>query len=287
MSNNDNFDREYRMSFGQAGKKSIVIGERTLEQPIPLRISFSFQKSDLETANTGTISIWNLNKQHLSVLNQKNCIVSLSAGYGNRLSMIFTGVVSIVSTTRDGADIKTDIEVVDNLIELRCKYLSLSYSGKVNWKTIFEDIAQQLGVVVTFSHNAKFSNVSNGFTFVGLAKDALTKGCNSCGLSWNLQNGVLQIKKPGDVMSNYVYLLNSSSGIIGIPERVDISDGDETEKKQLGWDVEYLLNGAINIGDYVKLETDTVKGYFGVYAIDYTGDNISGDWTCKTTLVEV
>ena len=51
--------------------------------------------------------------------------------------------------------------------------------------------------------------------------------------------------------------------------------------------MEYFLNGAINIDDYVKLESDTVTGYFRVYSLEISGDNVSGDWICKARLLEV
>ena len=40
----------------------------------------------------------------------------------------------------------------------------------------------------------------------------------------------------------------TETGLIGIPERVQISD--EADGCRYGWDVEYLMNAAINIDDY-------------------------------------
>lgn len=47
------------------------------------------------------------------------------------------------------------------------------------------------------------------------------------------------------------------------------------------------MNGAINIDDYVKLESELVEGYFRVYSLEIAGDNVSGDWTCRAKLLEV
>lgn len=287
MANRENFDRQYRLSCGPAGGKGFEIGAVSEDQPIPLHIAFSLQKTDLTTQNTGKVSIWNLNKEHLSVINQSDCCLVLRAGYGNRISLIFAGVISFVSTSMENADQMTEIEVVDNLIEIRDTYVSISYRGKVNWKTIIENVAAQMGVVVSYSYNAKFVDVSNGFSYVGLAKNILDKACNCCGLAWSIQNGVLQIKKPNDVMSKEVYLLSAETGMIGSPVRVAIAQSDDTGENTLGWDVEYFLNGAINIDDYVRLESEAVTGYFRVYSLDIQGDNISGDWICKARLLEV
>ena len=69
--------------------------------------------------------------------------------------------------------------------------------------------------------------------------------------------------------------------------RVVISEDEATGTNVLGWDVEYLLNGAINIGDYVKIKSNVVTGYFRAHSIDIQGDNQSGDWLCKARLLEV
>lgn len=281
------FDREYRLSCGPAGKPGFEIGGASLSQPVPLHIAFSFEKSEEETQNTGKVSIWNLNAEHLAVVNEKDCCLVLKAGYGNVMPLIFTGIITHVETTQDGADMKTDVEVVDNRIEIRDTYVSVSYQGNVNWKTIMDDVAAQMGVAVTYSYNATFVDIPNGFSFIGLARDIMTKGCDCCGLTWSLQNGVMQVKKPKDTMSREVYLLSADSGLIGIPAQVTVSETESTGENEGGWDVEYFLNGAINVDDYVKLETKNLSGYFRVRSIQMDGDNVSGDWKCKARILEV
>lgn len=292
-----NFDRQYRLSIGPVGKEneSFEIGETDAEHPIPPHISFKFEKSDLTTQNTGDLSVWNLSPEHLAVLEQKDCAVALKAGYGDNLSLIFAGIVSFYTSAQEDADERTDIEVIDNLIQIRDTYVTVSYNGKVNWKTIFDDTANQMGVTVSYSYNASFVDVSNGYSFVGLAKNILDKGCKCCGLSWSIQNGVLQIKKVGDVISKEAYVLSAETGLIGIPSRVAITEESDskssntssTKAKKIGWDVTYLMNAAITVDDYVKLESKKVEGYFRVQSVEISGDNVSGDWVCKARLLEV
>lgn len=284
MAGLDNFDRQYRFAAGQCGSIGFEVGD---SHPAPLHVNFSFQKSDLAAQNTGRVTLWNLNPTQLAELNKKDCVASFRAGYGSRLSLLFAGIVSYVTTTMDGADQKTEIEVIDNLIEIRDTYVSVSYNGTVNWKTIMDDVAGQMGVAVNYSYNAEFVDISNGFSYVGKAKEIMDKGCDCCGLVWSLQNGVMQVKKPGDVMSKEVYVLSPDSGLIGIPARVVVTQDEATGENTLGWDVEYFLNGAINIDDYVKLESKMVTGFFRVYSIEMSGDNVTGDWMCKARLLEV
>ena len=287
MAGYQNFDRQYRVACGPAGGTGFEIGATSPGQPVPLHISFSIQKSDLETQNTGKVTLWNLNKEHLSVIKEKDCVLSLKAGYGNVMPLIFAGIISFVSTTNDGADRKTEIDVVDNLVEIRDTYVTISYNGTVNWKTIFDDVATQMGVAVSYSYNAEFADIANGFSFVGQARDIMTKGCKCCGLVWSLQNGVMQVKKPNDVMSKEVFLLTPDTGLIGIPTQVVVTQAEATGENKIGWDVQYFLNGAIHIDDYVKVESKVVTGYFRVYSLDIQGANISGDGMCTARLLEV
>ena len=292
MAQYDNFDRQYRVSAGPAGGGGFEIGAASdPDHPVVPHIEFNCEKTDCEAQNTGKLSIWNLSPEHLAVLNEKDCAISLRAGYGNSMPLIFAGIISFSRTVMDGADRKTEIEVVDNLLPVRDTYVSVSYQGKVNWKTILDDVAAQMGVAITYSYNATFVDINNGFSYVGLAKEILTKGCECCRLTWSIQNGVLQIKRPGDVMQREVYVLSAVTGLINIPVRILIEENttskDEISVKQYGWEVEYFLNGAIGIDDYVMLDSKYASGYFRVHKLSMTGDNASGDWLCKAELLEL
>ena len=283
MSGYRNFDRQYRMIAGQAGATGFSIGDGTA----PLHIAFSLQKTDLETQNTGRIEIWNLNPSHIAELERQNCVVSLRAWYGSNMPKIFSGIVSFASTIEDGADQKTTVELVDNLIPARDVYVTLSYKGLVNWQTIFGDVAGQIGVAISYSYNASFVDIPNGFSYVGMAKNVLTKGCQCCGLSWSIQNGVLQVKRPGDSMTKNAYEISVDTGMIGSPEKVTITSEEDSKKNVVGWEVRYFLNGAINVNDYVRLVSKRITGYFYVYSQEITGDNYSGDWMVKARLLQI
>lgn len=279
-----NFDRQYRMSAGPPGSVGFEIGGTS---PYALHISFSVQKQDLESSNTAKVQVWNLNKQNLATLEAENCFLLLKAGYGNTLPVILSGTVSHTSTRKDGSDMLTEIEVVDGLMEVRDTWVSMSYAGLVNTKKILDDTAAQMGLTVTYSYNATFADIPNGFSFVGQAKNALSKACAVSGLEWSIQNGVLQIKKPGDVMNREVYVIGPETGLIEIPERVQISSSDDAGTPQMGYDLVYLLNGAIGVGDYVQVQSKYLTGFFRVYSLEIDGDNLSGAWQCKARVLEV
>lgn len=278
------FDRQYRFSAGQAGGAGFEVG---VASPVALHINFNVQKADVSSANTSKITLWNLNKAQLATLNEKDCVVTLKAGYGSTMPLIFVGAVSRIETTNDGADRMTEIEAIDGRVELRDTFVSLSYKGVINTKKIMQDVAQQMGVSVTFSYNATFADYPNGFSFIGAGRTALDKVCAPTDLIWDIQNGILQIKRKGDTMSRQVFVLSPDSGLIGIPKKLTQGAENETDENSKGWEVVYLLNGAIGVGDYVKIESETVTGFFRVHTVEHEGDNIEGDWLSTAQLYEI
>lgn len=276
-----NWDRQYRFSAGRAGSTGFEVGTGDR----PLHISFSCEKADTDSSNTARVTLWNLNQKHLAELNKNDCVAVLRAGYGSVMPLIFTGVITFAKTKQDGSDVMTEIELVDNRIELRDTFVSVSYTGTVNCKKIVQDTADQMGVTVSYSYNAEFKDIPNGYSYVGPAANVLSKACGTSGLVWSINNGVLQIKKPKDTMSREVYELSAETGLIGIPQRVQISD--DADSYEYGWDVEFLMNAAITVDDYVYLNSMYVKGYFRVYSIAIEGDNYEGTWSCTARLLEV
>lgn len=276
------WNRQYRLSAGAAGQQGFEIGEGET----PLHISFSCEKGDTESDNQAKISIWNLSPEHLEELEKPGCVVALRAGYGDFLPLIFAGNVTNIETKADGSDTACEIELTDNLVALRDTYISVCYSGKISCKKVIEDIAADMGTAVSYSYNAGFADLPNGFSYIGTAGNALAKMCSASGLSWCITNGVLQIKKPGDVMSREVYELSAESGLIGIPSRVKEDSEKEKQSSGKGWQVQYLMNGAIEVNDYVHVTSAKVTGYFRVYSIEITGDNEGDEWVCNTKLME-
>jgi hypothetical protein len=144
-----------------------------------------------------------------------------------------------------------------------------------------------MGVTVTYSYNAEFADYPNGFAFIGAGKTALDKACAPTTLTWEIQNGILQIKKRNDTMSREVFLLSPDSGLIGIPKKITEGAENDSDTPKNGWEVTYFLNGAIGVGDYVKIESKTVTGYFRVDTVEHDGDNEEGDWLSTAKLFEV
>lgn len=281
----NNWIRTYQFSAGQAGG----IGFGTNE----LHIQFSVEKSDVASPNTAKISLWNLNPTHKAALEEKDCVVTLNAGYRGNMTLVLTGTVTNVITEDDGADQKTTIDVLDGRKELRDSYVTLGYLQSTDSKLILQDAAGQMGLPITFSPGASFKPLES-YSYVGLAKNVLDKVCASNNLTWTIQNGVIQVTKSNEPISTIAHLISSQTGLIGSPKKLTQSEknsgsaeeNSSKNKAQAGWEIRYFLNAAIGVNDLVQLQSKAASGIFRVKSVKLQGDNMAGDWVCVAKIVE-
>ena len=280
----ENWLRTYSLRAGPKGGSGFEIGNKGTPNEECLHISFSADKSNAESPNDAKLQIWNISDANLGILESKDCIVELKAGYGTRTSLIFVGNVSSAITTLDNADRLTELSVVDGMVELRDTNISVSLNGKVDCKSVYQKIADEMGIAIKYAPDLKFVVLPNGFSYVGKANGALQKIAQCCGHEWSIQNQVLQITEHGKPVETKGYLLSSETGLIKVPKRITIGSGKES---QTGWEVEYLLNGAIGVKDIVELRSKTISGYFLVHKVTIDGDNMNGDWMCTAQLLKI
>ena len=284
---NENYMRTYTMKCGKMGSKGFEIGNLYSAAETALHVSFSVEKCDVESPNTAKIQVWNLSDANLKILDGKDCIIELKAGYGNNNALILVGNVTSVMTVPENADRMTEIEVMDGRVELRDTVIGISINGSVNCKDIYKKIAKKMGLPITFAGDLSFKKMPNGFSFAGKAKNALQKEAKYCGHRFSIQNQTIQITWPGRAISARGFLLNAETGLISMPKRITIGATSDKEESQTGWEIEYFLNGAIGVNDVVKIQSQTANGYFRVHKVTIDGDNLEGDWLCTAQLLEI
>ena len=282
-----NFLRRYTLKGGPMGQTGFEIGNVGSAKETALHICFNIEKSDAETANTAKVQIWNLSDRNLKLLESKDCIIELKAGYEDHIPLVLVGNVTSAVTTSDNADRMTELEVVDGRVALRDTDVSISLNGAVNCKDVYLYIASQMGIPVIFAPDLTHKILPNGFSFVGSARTGLQKLAGCCGHSWSIQHQILQVTWPGRPVSVQGYLLNNDSGLIDVPKRITLAASSGSEEPVNGWEIQYFLNGAIGINDIVMVESPKVSGCFRVQKITMDGDNLEGDWICTAQVLEI
>jgi len=268
------------------------------------RIKFFITKTLSRNPNKNEIQIWNLKEATRRELEKKDVICYLYAGYeeSTEPSLIFQGNVTFTYTTFDLPDVITTFELGDGFAQYRDTTISLGYQAGVSSRTIIEDIAKKMGFPLHLGQGVDFYEYPNGFAYFGAAREALTKACNSSGLTWSTQNGVLQVVKRGGSNSRAAIVLSASSGLVGTPQRekenasqvAKVQDQDTGRNKRIvsaqpeyeGWRTTSLLMPTIIPGDQVKLESRSSNSVLIASEVTHKGDNFEGDWHTEMKLVD-
>jgi hypothetical protein len=290
----EEFGRQYRVRIGKNNSTGRELGKPNEATGRALRCQFSCEVGDSSSSNTGKITLWNFADETLRLLEQEDCLIELSAGYKDDLPTIMGGTLTYFETEQSGADQQTTIEFVDSFTSCRDNTVSLSYSGTVSGDKIVRDAAQIMGCEVKFSKSAKLIDFTN-FAFVGAGKTLIERVCNRSKMRWSLQNGIVQICALDEPITMAAYVLSASTGLIGSPKPVfesastsDKKSGNASKRKaKKGIEVTYVLNGHIQVDDYVKIDSKSYKGNYRASKIKFTGDTEGDDWKCVALFVEV
>ncbi len=297
-------NRQWRLKItNNKRKEPKTLGIPEKGSNMSLRIIFNVERIDGTELNTAQITLYNLNKDTISMLTDNSGVqVELRAGYestGN-LPIVFSGTVIRVVESLAGADRVCEIEAVDGFQELSNSFVSESFIKGTKCFDIIEHIGRVIGVPVLYTKQAK-EIAKNKITLYsisvhGAAKDVLNQIFSVLDLSWRFNSGVLEIfVEKEDAINNIstAYVLTPLTGLIGMPERMyessvtysgEIASG--LKYYMYGYRVNFFMNAALSIHDVIYLESSIAKGLFMIYKMTIKGDSLSGDWQCTAELKE-
>lgn len=244
-----------------------------------LAVAFEVDKTLKAEPNKCTVSIWNLTPDHRAHLerlstNKKkgkgNIRVEIEAGYKDNTSLIFRGDLRNAKSTRDGADIVTQLEGEDGGRTVMLSRVQRSFPPGTPVKTVVEACAESLGI-----GNGNLSQVPisgkfpEGTVLSGVASDELARVLRSYGYTYSIQNGVLQVLQRGKALQTTGYLLTDSTGLIAAP--VPNFDG--------GIEVQTMLIPDLYPGRRIMVDSTYFKGQLRINACKYTGSSHGDEWS--------
>ena len=276
-----------------------------------LRIKFRIEKNSQGTPNKSEITIYNLSQKTLGLLQTVNTKIILYAGYQSTfpinglsqtqanpvvgppalqtdtsLEVIFKGDITktahkkskkipndpfLTKESKEGVDILTEIEAQDGIVAFRNSRFVRSYPPGASNKQIFQDIAESSGVPIGALDGIPDFIYAKGVTFQGLVRDHLFRLTDSNNLDWSFQDETLLILEKGKVTKDPVIVLNSNTGLIGIPI-----------KTSRGCEFRALLQAGFKIGRQVDInESKFVQGKFKIMKLTHNGDNWGGDFVTE------
>lgn len=249
-------------------------------------VAFQIVKTKKRAPNTCALSIWNLSADQRRALEALSVVkksgrgkirVQVEAGYDGETSLLFRGDLRTAITVREGPDLITTVEGDDGGRDVLLARVSRSYHPGTTVITVLRDLVAALGIgegnlnslTYTTRGGATFAG---GTTLSGKADENLTRLLHSCGVTWSVQNGALQVLQAGAALATTAVLLSPQTGLVGTPSV-------SPEGYILA---EALLVPGIFPGGRVKVQCPTLTGLYTVHNVTHTGDSAAvgpGSWT--------
>lgn len=293
--------------FGYAAKlivaNSALGGGLDLAQ---LKFSFNIRSADNEIPNTATIRVINLSEDTANKIINEYDSISLEAGYESTgTGIIFAGTITQFRKGKE-SNVETflEIDAADSDIGYTFGLVNKSLVAGSNPADALQLCAKAMGVTVDEDAIALAQTggiYPRGKVLFGLARAQVRNIAATLNARWSIQNGKLILIREAGYLPGDVIVLNSATGLIGIPEAT--TDGIY---------VRTLLNPRIRVGQRIQINNKDINqqiitkhfiesrqtpplpayvpkgdGIYRVLVAEYVGDSRSNDWYTDLTCLAV
>lgn len=259
MANEVLFDRRWKVTIGPDGGAG--------KEWSDLRVAFKVEKNGDASPNKLDLTIYNLSAASRGFI-QKKQIVRLEAGYASPgPKLLFTGSIELADHEHQGPDWVTKIESADGVRAYRGTILSESFGPKTSEASVIRAIADKMKVTVGQLKGLSDDKYNQGRQLSGPARHELDALCRSRNLRWSIQDGVLQVIPAREALDQAAVLVSPATGLVGSPKRTET-----------GIKLVMLLQGGINPGRVLQVESAVVKGTFVAENVDHEGDSHADPW---------
>lgn len=257
-----------------------------------LDLSFLVEKDTTRAPNSAQVRIFNLSSDHRRQIEETaNLRLSISAGYEDGVARLFTGDVHVAESRRrrraakkkegiqlaqEGVDVLTTIEAQDAGRAYSTALIQRSFGPWTSLVEVMRGCVQAMGIG---EGNLSSTGVPNtlypeGTVVSGRAWRELDRLVRSAGLTWSVQDGVLQLLRGGTPLRQTAIRLTPDTGLIGSPA----TNVDRTVTCTA------LLIAGLDPGRQVVLSSSMVSGSYRIKRVVYQGDTAGSDWYAQLTL---
>lgn len=213
------------MGYNQWGRVVIatISGKAGTLTVSDLRIDATGQKGIGSKQNTATIAIWNLTKSHRKQLGEEFDTIELKAGYRNGpIFTVFKGNIRDVTTTQEGADIKSEMECGDGDEGINKGAVSKTFPAGTKPKEIVEYLQKEMPGTTKGEMKGLdgLPAYKRPVSLYGWAFREMDKLGREHGFYWSVQNGQVEAVKNDQVLPSSV-VLSKDNGLVEIPEVTD------------------------------------------------------------------
>lgn len=217
-----------------------------------MHFAFQIQQADTQSPNNAVIRVWNLSDDTVKKIRGEYSRVVLQAGYEQgAYGIIFMGDLKQFRVGRENA--------TDSYLDLLCADGDLGYChglANITWEKgatpddVLKYAAKAMGMEISYKPDLTGINPAfiRGKVGWGMARDLMTKVCNTNGTTWSIQNGTVQVIPLTGYLPGEAVKINALNGMVGIPEQTD-----------QGISVRVLLNPRLRVGGLVELNNKDIN----------------------------
>lgn len=255
----------------------------------PFTLEFDIVKNTFGSGNEASFRIYNLSKDTRGDLRFDstnigvNRNVTMYAGYGDKLSLIFSGNMTQAYSVREGNNFITQIFSRDCGLAVSNSQSSITISSGTARKQILETLIKSLNVPAY--GNVTVGTIGNNFTDVNLRGTSMSgntvdiiNDLSGNGLSFD--NGKAYVLDDGECIQGDFELINASTGLLGTPWLENFF-----VRLQMLFEPRVLMNQLITL-DSITADSDFSKQY-KVISVKHRGmisDAVCGDAITELTL---
>jgi hypothetical protein len=253
---------------------SVIVGTLRVDG---LRVVFRVDKSTAKEPNTLDLQVTNLSEQSRAAMQRKGLRVQVLAGYAAQAAVIFTGDLRTADHVHAGTEWTTKITAGDGERAYQHDHVSESFAPNTPAADVVRRLVRRLGVdpgealQVAATLQGAFEH---GFVAHGKVSAVLDRVLGSRGMGWSVQDGRLQLLRPGETAPGSAVVLSPDAGLVGSPEAGTpaVKGGPAVLKARS------LLQPTLRPGGLVDLRSAAHRGQFRVEKVTHTGDTAGGDW---------
>lgn len=227
----------------------------------PISIQFDVSKALFQSTNVARIVVYNMDASTRECIYQDRLVfdktkakmLTLEAGYGDKLTLICLGFIQECYSERQGTDFVTSIEVLDP--DILSEYTSVTFEAGTTFEEAYKYLASQFpnlqqGERGELTGTFQTPTIFEGNSFVAINK--LTGGHTF------IDNGRINTLNDNETLSDYgVYLIESDTGLLETPKR-----------REAILEITMLFEPSLRLGQMVEIKSETQSRFNGQYKIN-------------------
>lgn len=252
-----------------------------------LDLEFVIPFDDDTEANEAEITIYNLTDATINAIKDKGAI-SVTAGYGKDVGVIFSGYVSKKKTRWENNDKVTTIWAIDNNGKKETELTNLSFSGGTKASAILRKLVGRVGLPVAQFITRRDHTYKDKVTVDGGLMQNIKKYAQICGVSAYVCKSKIYVC-PLAYGTYDVFYLTPDSGLLSNSEFEEETTAEDYKDHITGQEIEMLLQHRVQTGSVINLTSKNAKGEYKVREGSHTYDGNEFkttvkaiDYTCLT-----